>query len=279
MRNWIIAAIGAGILAACSTSQPPPPPKAVEAPVRLTPDKPPRTSLAELAQASDAYTTSVFGSVEIRVADDRLEQRSDANLVVQWGRILTWMRDQDGNFRACNARAEYCGGDEQRRWRTMIVSARELPLTGQLHSVNGFFNQWPYLSDEAVYRTTDHWATPFEFMRRSGDCEDFSIAKFMALRQLGVANDKLRIVVLTDQIRRTIHAVLAVYVAGDILILDSLSDGIYSHRTYRQYIPHFSLNETGVWEHHGRTVMPVAQGLPDFPMLACVAPPIGAPPA
>ena len=36
------------------------------------------------------------------------------------------------------------------------------------------------------------------------------------LRQLGVANDKLRIVVLTDQIRRIIHAVLAVYVPGDI---------------------------------------------------------------
>ena len=172
MRNWIIAVVGAGSLAACSTSQP----ETVEAP----PDRRPPTSLAELAQTSDAFTRSVFGSVEIRVADDRLAQRGDANLVVQWGRILTWMRGRDGGFRTCIAVAENCADDEYRRWRGMIVSARGLPLARQLHTVNGFFNQWPYLSDEEVYRTSDHWATPLEFMRRSGDCENFSIAKFMA---------------------------------------------------------------------------------------------------
>ena len=57
-------------------------------------------------------------------------------------------------------------------------------------------------------------------MTYSGDCEDYAIAKFFALRELGFANQELRIAVVYDNLRRIGHAVLAVYVEGDILIGD-----------------------------------------------------------
>lgn len=162
------------------------------------------------------------------------------------------------------------------------VAAGRLESRGDSHLVDQWTRVLTWMRDEDRGLrdcTADYWATPLEFMRSSGDCEDFSIAKFMALRQLGMRNEDLRIVVLTDQIRRTIHAALAVYVPGEILILESLSNIIFSHRSYGHYIPHFSLNETGVWEHHGRTVVPIAEGLSEFPLLACFAPPVGGPPA
>ena len=48
-------------------------------------------------------------------------------------------------------------------------------------------------------------------MRMSGDCEDYAIAKFFALRQLGFGAEQMRIVILWDEIRGIGHAVLAVY--------------------------------------------------------------------
>src|SRR3546814_3425211 len=86
-------------------------------------------------------------------------------------------------------------------------------------------------------------------MKRSGDCEDYAIAKFFVLRDLGYANDKLRIVILMDRIRRIGHAVLAVYALGDILILDSLTDLNFSHKKYRPSVPQYSMHETTRWAH------------------------------
>ena len=86
-------------------------------------------------------------------------------------------------------------------------------------------------------------------MRRSGDCEDYSIAKFYALRQLGFSDEELRIVVLKDAIRGVGHAVLAVYTDDDIRILDSLSDMVLTHTVYRHYQPLSSVSEVARWMH------------------------------
>ncbi len=44
---------------------------------------------------------------------------------------------------------------------------------------------------------------------------------------------------------------LAVYLADDILILDSLSNLIVSHSRYQHYVPQVSMNETTRWAHVG----------------------------
>ncbi len=108
-----------------------------------------------------------------------------------------------------------------------------------------------YRHDAELYGRSEYWATPREFMARSGDCGDYAIAKYFALRALGFDPDALRIVVLRDRIRGIGHAVLAVYLADDIPILDSLSGLIVSHARYRHYDPQVSMNETTRWAHFG----------------------------
>ena len=88
-------------------------------------------------------------------------------------------------------------------------------------------------------------------MTRSGDCEDYSIAKYFALRQLGFNKEELRIVILMDRIRGIGHAVLAYYAKDQILILDSLSNLILPHSRYKHYVPQYSMNETTRWAHIG----------------------------
>ena len=141
-----------------------------------------------------------------------------------------------------------------KNWRRMVDSAGKLTLRKRLTAVNDFFNRWPYRHDAELYGRNEYWATPREFMSRSGDCEDYAIAKYFALRALGFGRDALRIVVLKDRIRGIGHAVLAVYLADDILILDSLSNLIVSHSRYQHYVPQVSMNETTRWGHVGGAV-------------------------
>ena len=55
----------------------------------------------------------------------------------------------------------------------------------------------------------------------SGDCEDYAIAKFVALRRAGIAPEDLRIVIMRDTIGGEDHAVAAVRLDGHWLTLDN----------------------------------------------------------
>jgi hypothetical protein len=119
----------------------------------------------------------------------------------------------------------------------------------QLGAVNSFFNRFPYKTHEDIYGTRSYWATPAEFMRNSGNCVDFAIIKYFALKQLGVDQNAMRITVLTDLSRDTPHAVLAVYHEDVAYILDNSTNMILPHTSLTHYMPQFSVNESFRWVH------------------------------
>jgi predicted transglutaminase-like cysteine proteinase len=134
-------------------------------------------------------------------------------------------------------------------WRQVMRKAKNKSPMETLKTVNAFFNQWPYRLDIEAYGTSDHWASPNEFLKRSGDCEDYSIVKYFALKQIGFETAKMRIVVVKDRIRNVAHAVLAVYLNETAYILDNLSDLVLPHDRYRHYIPQYSVNGANRWAH------------------------------
>ncbi len=59
-------------------------------------------------------------------------------------------------------------------------------------NVNNFFNQLEYRSDIKTWNKSDYWASRLEFLGKGqGDCEDFAVAKFLTMIQLGVPGEKL----------------------------------------------------------------------------------------
>jgi len=198
-------------------------------------------SLQDILKSNKQAGQALFGSTEI----------SSANLkaLPQWARVLSKMKSERKLFHACLENAAACTTPGLKSWREVANAASGKLELEKLKTVNTYFNRWPYKVDLEIYGVKEFWATPQEFMKRSGDCEDYAIAKFFALRDLGFDNDQLRIVILMDRIRRIGHAVLAVYALGDILILDSLTDLIFSHKKYRHYVPQYSMNETTRWAH------------------------------
>lgn len=96
-----------------------------------------------------------------------------------------------------------------------------------LRFVNDVMNRVPQVADSVHWGVEDYWATPAEFIASNGgDCEDFVIAKYFALRTNGIPAEKLRLTYVKavhgDKIEN--HMVLAYYPTADAepLLLDNL---------------------------------------------------------
>lgn len=173
--------------------------------------------------------------------------RGNFNALPKWKRVLSKVKGEIQTLNSCTS-AKTCPPGAT-SWKRIMEQAKGKQGLEQLKMVNSFFNKWPYRLDQDAYGTSDWWATPQEFLKISGDCEDYSIIKYFALRELGYAKDDLRIVVVKDRIRGIAHAVLAVFLQDSAYILNNISDAVYTDVKYRHYIPQYSLNEEHRWSH------------------------------
>ena len=82
--------------------------------------------------------------------------------------------------------------------------------------------------------------------RGGGDCEDYAIAKFVALRRAGLAPEDLRIVVLRDTIHGEDHAVAAARLDGHWLTLDNRRMAMVEDTDVRNFRPTFVIGPHGV---------------------------------
>ena len=112
----------------------------------------------------------------------------------------------------------------QLEYRLAQLAAR--PAIDQIKGVQHLMNEPPYIPDQVNWNTLDYWATPLEFMAQGGDCEDFAIAKYMALRLMGFPRSDMRFDMVMDRQQKTLHAVLVVRHEGQTLVLDNQSQDV-----------------------------------------------------
>ncbi len=169
----------------------------------------------------------------------------------KFGKWMTVLRQERESRRQ---RDRDCGGAAGRGcrpilWDRLLRSLRGRGAGAQLDLVNRAINQQPYRSDRAVWGRGDYWAIPEDFLARGGDCEDFAIAKYFALRELGFAAADLRVVVLRDIRARRDHAVLVAHLDGRDLVLDVVQRFVVPWSALSHYRPLYSVNETDAWFH------------------------------
>ena len=190
---------------------------------------------APAASSSDAKAErpKIFGTVAFRMSPKKQKN---------WLSVI----DRNGKSPIFSAQRQL---SRTTTWAQLRDRVKGLPRIEMLREVNRFWNAWPYRSDLEVWKQEDYWAIPAEFLKRSGDCEDYSIAKYYTLRELGVPADDLRIVVVKETIRNIGHAILVVFDGSEAYILDNLSNSVRPMARVRNYQPHFSVNEEGRWMH------------------------------
>jgi predicted transglutaminase-like cysteine proteinase len=138
-----------------------------------------------------------------------------------------------------------------------LDSARDLAEVEQLDIVNNFFNQHVrFTDDQTLWQQNDYWATPLETLgARAGDCEDYTIAKYMALLRLGIPRERLRLIYVRAQIggpysqTSQAHMVLGYYESPTAmpLILDNLVARVQPATERPDLTPIFSFNSEGLW--------------------------------
>ena len=143
------------------------------------------------------------------------------------------------------------------QWRTLLQDTQALAEPEKIKQVNAFFNRRiAFREDTELWGVADYWATPLETLgRAAGDCEDFTIAKYVTLKLIGVPIERMRLIYVRAKIggpHSTLsqaHMVLGYYAAPgeEPLILDNLITDIRPASRRNDLQPIFSFNSEGLW--------------------------------
>lgn len=137
-------------------------------------------------------------------------------------------------------------------WRELINRGQQQRWSENqsLQEVNDFFNRLLFIDDKKLWGKNDYWAIPLEFLGAAGgDCEDYSIAKYFSLRELGIREEKLRMVYVKALKYQQFHMVVAYYPTPSSvpLILDNIDGDIKPATRRPDLVPIFSFNGTSLW--------------------------------
>ena len=127
----------------------------------------------------------------------------------------------------------------------LLKKLTDKSVNEKLIEVNRFFNQFEYKEDIKLWKQKDYWATPEEFIGLSaGDCEDFVVAKYFALRSIGIPDKKLYLTYVKALKQNVAHMVLSYFETPKSmpLILDNYNPRILPANKRRDLLPVYSFN-------------------------------------
>lgn len=136
-------------------------------------------------------------------------------------------------------------------WAALLKNPPQGTIQDKLNQVNRFFNaRMAFKDDIVVWKQQDYWATPIEFLRKgAGDCEDFALAKYFTLREMGVPANQLRITYVKALQLNQAHMVVTWYSTPDAipLVLDNLKTAILPATQRTDLLPVYAFNGEGLW--------------------------------
>jgi len=212
-----VLALGSTVLSAAAFGPPPPAPRIG-------------------VGAGDGRPDSAFGGSHIGLAYQggiRLAHGKDpvfnhrlktdeSEVSAKWEDLRSRMRTEEETIATCRSDIGSCP-EAARRFLEIVELGRQREGRARLGEINRAVNLRIKPADDWFqYGVNDFWSAPLATLGvGAGDCEDYAILKYAALRELGVALDDMRIIIVRDARRRTNHAVLAVRDDKQWLILDN----------------------------------------------------------
>jgi predicted transglutaminase-like cysteine proteinase len=165
----------------------------------------------------------------------------------KWTELQLRIRADEATLAACSPNISHCP-ESARRFLSIIELGRIQHGRAQLGWINRAVNlAIKATSDWAQYGYADFWASPLQTLSSgAGDCEDYAIVKYVALRHLGIAPDDLRLLIVRDNMRQAMHAIVAVRYEYEWFILDNRTMAILNADQPRHYNPLFAMDYLGV---------------------------------
>jgi predicted transglutaminase-like cysteine proteinase len=132
------------------------------------------------------------------------------------------------------------------KYENLKIEVKEFELIRKLSHINSFINKILPAYDISSQATIDYWETPKEFLLKGhGDCEDYVIAKYFTLLELGIPKEKLYFGVVDLKGEKNSHMILLYLENKDSipLVMDNLSSKVLPLTDRKNIIPKFAFNE------------------------------------
>jgi predicted transglutaminase-like cysteine proteinase len=173
---------------------------------------------------------------------------SAGGLREKWLSVERKLDDERVQLALCDGDRDRCASPAALQFLAIVDNAKARDGRARLGEINRAINlAIRPMSDLAQYGAIDVWSSPLvTFTSGAGDCEDYAIAKFVALRLAGIAPDDLRIVIMRDTVRGEDHAVAAARLDGHWLTLDNRRMAMVEDAYIRNYRPLFVIDQHGV---------------------------------
>jgi predicted transglutaminase-like cysteine proteinase len=176
----------------------------------------------------------------------------EGQLTKKWQHIQPDISADAATLTRCATDNDRCSQGEI-RFAEMLKHAGTLTGAAKIEFINRKVNETiHYTSDIAQWGVADLWSAPVTADRKGsfdtglGDCEDYAIAKYVALKASGVSPDKLRVLLVRDRTVGMDHAIVATNQDGHWMLLDNRWDRLIQDTDTKQFVPLFAINDDGV---------------------------------
>lgn len=193
---------------------------------------------------------------------------SNGPLHAKWTEVERAIAAEAETVAACTRDPDHCSSQPALRFLEIVNTAAAREGLARLGEINRAINlAIRPVSDRAQYGVEDYWSSPLATLATgAGDCEDYAIAKLVALRAAGIPEKDLRLVIIRETATGDDHAVVAARSGDRWRILDNRTFLMVEDSAFGKYRPLFALDAGGARRF-------------DQPMLANAAPAIQSRPA
>jgi predicted transglutaminase-like cysteine proteinase len=168
-------------------------------------------------------------------------------ILAKWNGVEADIRADEEILGRCRDNAELCPGPAK-NFLAIVAEGRALTGRSRIGVINRAVNlAIAPMSDQAQWGVPDRWSSPLEtFTTGRGDCEDYAIAKYVALTAAGVDAQDVKLVIVQDRATGQDHAVVATRLDGKWLMLDNRRLRLVEDSETRDILPLFVLDDGGV---------------------------------
>ena len=199
----------------------------------------PRTDVAAIDPTVDALPLSVPEPFALQT-----ERVPAGALWSKWAGVEAQIGLDRAILARCRASRELCPAAAT-RFEAVINAGRTRTGRARIGAINRAVNMAIRpTSDMAQFGVPDRWSTPLAtFASGRGDCEDYAIAKFVALQEAGVAASDLRLVIVHDMAVNEDHALVAARLEDRWVMLDNRHLALVADTDMRRVVPRFVLGQ------------------------------------
>ena len=172
---------------------------------------------------------------------------AEGPLTVKWRTVERAIEDELKIIAHCRIDRANCASPQALQFLKIVDDAGAQTGLARVGEINRAFNlAIRPMSDQAQYGVEDLWTSPLATLAAgAGDCEDYAIAKLVALREAGISSDDLRMVILRSLSSGEDHAVVAARVDGRWRMLDNRYFLMIEDSDVTKFQPVFAIDAGG----------------------------------